>query len=309
MNSQPFVSICCITYNQARYIRQCIDGFLSQQTNFSFEIIINDDCSTDGTIGIIKEYAERYPETIKPIFHIENQFRKGINGMFRSFCFPVAYGKYVALCEGDDYWDDPLKLQKQIDFLESHSDYSMCFTRSRVLLEVNTTCYLNCFDTEDRDYSATELFDNWIVPTASIVMRQDVKEELINWDKRLINGDIVFVERAAHMGKIRGMSDYTCVYRIQNKGVTYDAKQSLSRIKSYPEHFECIKEWFPMIDSNVICKTLAKSYYERAILQTENELKRKDFMMADKYVPGYCKTMKIQNLKSYFKKFLHKLLS
>ena len=308
MTNNNKISIAMATYNGEKYLEEQIDSIITQSYS-NWELIVVDDCSTDGTIGIIKEYAERYPETIKPIFHIENQFRKGINGMFRSFCFPVAYGKYVALCEGDDYWDDPLKLQKQIDFLESHSDYSMCFTRSRVLLEVNTTCYLHCFDTEDRDYSATELFDNWIVPTASIVMRQDVKEELINWDKRLINGDIVFVERAAHMGKIRGMSDYTCVYRIQNKGVTYDAKQSLSRIKSYPEHFECIKEWFPMIDSNVICKTLAKSYYERAILQTENELKRKDFMMADKYVPGYCKTMKIQNLKSYFKKFLHKLLS
>ena len=122
----PLVSICSITYNHAPYIRQCLDGFLMQETNFKYEIIIHDDASTDGTTEIIKEYAEKYPDLITPIFQSENQYSKGLRGFYAKFVFPRAKGKYIALCEGDDYWTDPLKLQKQVDFLEANPEYVMC---------------------------------------------------------------------------------------------------------------------------------------------------------------------------------------
>ena len=125
-NVTPLVSICSITYNHKPYIRQCLDSLLLQKTNFIYEIIINDDCSTDGTTEIIKEYASKYPNLIHPIFHDENQYSKGVRGMFAKFCFPQARGKYIAMCEGDDYWTDPLKLQKQVDFMETHVEYVMC---------------------------------------------------------------------------------------------------------------------------------------------------------------------------------------
>ena len=129
----PLVSICSITYNHAPYIRQCLDGFLMQKTNFKYEIIIHDDASTDGTAEIIKEYVEKYPELITPIFQTENQYSKGIRGMFPRFCFPHAKGKYIAMCEGDDYWTDPLKLQKQVDFLEANPEYVMCSSHFKFL--------------------------------------------------------------------------------------------------------------------------------------------------------------------------------
>ena len=130
---QPLVSICSITYNHAPYIRQCLEGFLMQKTSFPFEIIINDDCSTDGTTEIIQEYAEKYPDIIKPIFHDENQYLKGVRGMFATFCYPRAQGKYIALCEGDDYWIDPLKLQKQVDILEKSPHVTMVYTGFRTV--------------------------------------------------------------------------------------------------------------------------------------------------------------------------------
>lgn len=121
------VSICCITYNHERYIRDAIEGFLMQETEFPFEIIIHDDASTDTTAHIIREYKKNYPELIKPIYQTENQFSKG---RFRPFfaCLKEAKGKYIALCEGDDYWTDPLKLQKQVTFLEKNPDYVITYT-------------------------------------------------------------------------------------------------------------------------------------------------------------------------------------
>lgn len=135
----PLVSICSITYNHAPYIRQCLDGFLMQETNFKYEIIIHDDASTDGTTEIIKEYAEKYPDLITPIFQSENQYSKGLRGFYAKFVFPRAKGKYIALCEGDDYWTDPLKLQKQVDFLEANPEYVMCSTCYTVYNQSNNT--------------------------------------------------------------------------------------------------------------------------------------------------------------------------
>ena len=115
------VSINCITYNQVDYIRQCLEGFLMQKTNFDYEVLIHDDASTDGTDDIIREYAQKYPAIIKPIFEKENQYSKGIP-ISATYNYPRVKGKYVAVCEGDDYWTDPYKLQKQVDYMESHPE-------------------------------------------------------------------------------------------------------------------------------------------------------------------------------------------
>jgi glycosyltransferase involved in cell wall biosynthesis len=131
---EPKVSICCITYNHEKYIRDAIEGFLSQKTTFPIEVIIHDDASTDGTTNIIKEYADKYPNLIVPILQSENQLSKGLRPS-PTYVWPRARGKYIALCEGDDFWTDPLKLQKQVDFLEAHEDCSWCFHASTVVDE------------------------------------------------------------------------------------------------------------------------------------------------------------------------------
>lgn len=118
-SSPPLASICCITYNHASYIQEAIDSFLMQKTTFPFEILVHDDASTDGTTEILLGYAKKYPDIIKPIIQTKNQYTKC--GLINPrFVFPKAKGKYIALCEGDDYWTDPSKLQKQVSFLENN---------------------------------------------------------------------------------------------------------------------------------------------------------------------------------------------
>jgi len=124
--SKPVASICCTTYNHESYIAEAIDSFLMQETNFPFEILIRDDCSTDKTTEILKQYADKYPQLIKPIYEKENTFSKGVKPM--PVLYKKAIGSYIALCEGDDYWTDPSKLQKQVNFLEKNHEYVITYT-------------------------------------------------------------------------------------------------------------------------------------------------------------------------------------
>lgn len=132
MKDEIAVSVCCITYNHEKYIRQCLDGFLSQEVSFRYEIIIHDDASTDSTQEILREYQARYPDSIRLILETENQYSQGkpiAHGMYLD-----ARGKYIAICEGDDYWNDPLKLQKQYDALEK---FPQCHFAVHRVIEVS----------------------------------------------------------------------------------------------------------------------------------------------------------------------------
>lgn len=133
------VSIACITYNQEKFIAKAIEGFLMQQTNFNFEIVIGNDCSTDGTTEVLESYQKRYPLKIRVLHHKKNV------GCHQNMVYThgECKGKYIALCEGDDYWTDPLKLQKQVDFLENNPDYVMCCHYTRVIDSDGNTLYVD----------------------------------------------------------------------------------------------------------------------------------------------------------------------
>ena len=125
MNDDIKVSVLCLTYNQENYIADALNSFVQQKTTFKYEILVNDDCSTDRTTDIVREYALKYPDIIKPIFHEENQYSKGVSPI-RDILIPGANGKYIAICEGDDYWIDEYKLQSQYDYMEEHPECSLC---------------------------------------------------------------------------------------------------------------------------------------------------------------------------------------
>ena len=125
MENNILVSICCLTYNHEDYLRDTLEGFLMQKVSFPIEILINDDASTDSTAEIVREYAAKYPELIRPFYQPVNLYSQG-KDLCLEVLYPQARGKYIALCEGDDYWTDPMKLQRQVDFLETHPEYSAC---------------------------------------------------------------------------------------------------------------------------------------------------------------------------------------
>lgn len=122
------VSVCCITYNHEKYIRDALESFVNQKTSFSYEVIVHDDASTDSTAKIIQEYEKKYPEIIKPIYQKENQHSKNIRVTAR-FVYPQVKGKYMAFCEGDDFWTDPEKLQRQVEVLEKNRNCAICFNK------------------------------------------------------------------------------------------------------------------------------------------------------------------------------------
>ena len=132
MNKKPLVSFLCATYNQKDFIAQTIEGFLMQKVDFPIEIIIHDDASTDGTAEIIKSYEARHPDLIKGIYQTENQYSQK-KSVWNNFIYPLAKGKYYAECEGDDYWTDPSKIQRQVHFLRNNPEYILSTENANIL--------------------------------------------------------------------------------------------------------------------------------------------------------------------------------
>ena len=132
MHIEMKVSVYCLVYNHERYLDTALQGFVNQKTNFDYEVFVHDDASTDNSKSIIEGYAQLYPQIIKPIYQQENQYSKGIN-IFTTFILPRMSGEYIAVCEGDDFWTEPLKLQRQVDFLDRHLDYVACVHNTTII--------------------------------------------------------------------------------------------------------------------------------------------------------------------------------
>ena len=132
MKDEIMVSVLCTAYNHEKYLREALDSMVNQETDFAYEILVSDDVSTDSTPNIIRDYAARYPDKIRPFLLTENLYSQGRDVYYEVF-FPAARGKYTAFCEGDDFWTDPTKLQRQVDFLEAHPDYTACVHNTELM--------------------------------------------------------------------------------------------------------------------------------------------------------------------------------
>lgn len=214
--SLPLVSIRCLVYNHEPYLRDCLNGFIMQKTDFPFEAVIHDDCSTDHSANIIREYAEKYPDIIKPIYESANLYSKHDGSLGR--CVNAACtGKYVALCEGDDYWTDPLKLQKQVSFLESHPDYSMCCA-SAYADDGKTRKIIGT--PKDVDLTTHELIvrGGAFIPTLSIVYLREAMEGYEDFHGKISVGDYPTQIYCGIKGMVRFLHDIVGTYRISSTG-------------------------------------------------------------------------------------------
>lgn len=209
------VSVCVITYNHAPYIRQCLDSLLMQQTDFQYEIIVNDDCSTDGTTDILREYEAKHPELIKPIYHEENQVQKGIYHIFSTFTFPKAQGQYLAMCEGDDYWTDPLKLQKQADFLDAHPSHSMVFHAVRYSYNNGTTKDIHRYDKDTEVCPIEDMINHGLGfchLNTLMINRQQYGEGFSSWLPESYVEDSPIVMHCYGIGKVGYLNDMMSIY-------------------------------------------------------------------------------------------------
>lgn len=219
MLEKPLVSIICDVYNHGPYLRQCLDGFIMQETTFPIEILIHDDASTDDSQEIIKEYYKKYPVIIKPIIQKENQYSKGI-GIWKTYQFPRVEGKYIAICEGDDYWTDPLKLQKQVDFLENHPAYSCCVHETQKLYQDKGCIYKahKILQKNPNGFSFDLNYHGWLIHPLTLVFRKNaIDYEKYNRCKKTRDNTLVYFLLKA--GKAFLSPEIMSVYRIHSSGI------------------------------------------------------------------------------------------
>lgn len=239
----PKITVLCLAYNHASYIKDALEGFVSQKTRFSFEVIVHDDASTDGTADIIREYARRYPEIIKPVFQKENQYSRGV-AIGPTFCFPLVRGEYVALCEGDDYWTDPLKLQLQADALDAHPEVDLCTHGALVTQNGKFHGYM-----PSRLWggilSADKIIRGMRLPTASLLIRREAYLRMIPPREILFNDTALLLQTCMRGGALylpRCMS----VYRYQTPGSWSAVHRGQARMdarKTEQAQLEAFDQW------------------------------------------------------------------
>lgn len=213
------VSILCLTYNHEDYLRDALEGFISQKTNFQYEILIHDDASTDGTADIIREYEEKYPELIHPIYQSENQYSKGVN-IIHDLLLPLLRGKYIAFCEGDDFWVDPYKLQKQVDYLESHPECRVCTSRAVFADHDTKRCTIRPKQAMGRMYTTEEviMLGGLYFATATAVFHRNVYETMPECFNTRFFSDWQLYIYGSIGGGCYCLQDVTAVYNNKHRG-------------------------------------------------------------------------------------------
>ena len=239
------VAIHCLVYNHEPYLRDCFEGFVMQKTNFRFVAIVHDDCSTDHSADIIREYEAKYPDIFRPIYETENQYSKpdGSLGRIMNAAIDATGAKYIAMCEGDDYWTDPYKLQKQVDFLEKHPEYALCCHGYRIYNTADESIKDKIVSLPDNAkdgyaFSREENMRRWYSKTLTVVCRVEANLSVPNISLFKYWCDTYNIYYILKQGKGYYMPFIGAVYREHNGGVfssLSSVQKGMMNIRQYNE--------------------------------------------------------------------------
>lgn len=328
--NEIMVSILCTCYNHEQYINQCLDSLIMQETNFKYEIIINDDSSTDNSANIIKHYQEQYPEIIKPIYQKTNQYSQGKN-IYKSYLLPNAQGKYIAMCEGDDYWTHPYKLQKQYDTMKAHPEFGFCThlveCKSEDLSKVVgyfPTITINTGIIYKDDFITNYFMDKWWFQLTSYFFKKnDLVQFYKNKDKIFGKSPVDDELMLMYFGckwDTYYLNEKMSVYRRFSKG-SWSSNNNNTKLQNLKKHkYDLIKVYkkfnkFTYYKYNkLIKKTIEHRYYDVAYFTNNEKLKLRKckslytgtntkntiYLYAQAYIPNLLH--KYQIIKKYFSK-------
>lgn len=268
--TKPLVAIRCITYNHEPYIRDALEGFVMQKTDFPFVAIVHDDASTDSTAVIIREYAEKYPDIIKPIYETENQYSKrdgSLQKIMKEAC-EASGAKYIAMCEGDDYWIDPLKLHKQVDFLESHPDFGMVYSDFNIYIESKKKSYNSIFKNypiqfpkEYNDVSSFILKKGYVAPPSWLF-----RKDLLSFPSiGSLDGTFVMFANFLVKTKVFAFDEAMVTYRILPESASH-SKQIDFIFRRELNIMETQKKMIDIYNLNPKIKSLCEENYYKQIL-------------------------------------------
>jgi glycosyltransferase involved in cell wall biosynthesis len=278
------VSICCITYNHEKYISDAIESFLMQKTSFKYEILIHDDASTDKTTEIIRAYEKDYPSIIKPIYQIENQYSKGVKvGKLNNM---RANGKYIALCEGDDFWTDPLKLQKQVSYLEHHPECSLC-VHAVHMVDKNSNALKQSIrpSSENKTFTTEEVIQGGggFFGTNSMIYPAKFEKNKPGFFETAPVGDYPLAIYLALKGKVYYLDEFMSSYRVgsENSWVKNNSSsldKTIAHFNKIADMLEEINQYSGYIYNEVINKTILINQFKLLLAQEKfNEAKKGEY--------------------------------
>ncbi|WP_111709644.1 glycosyltransferase family 2 protein [Lutibacter citreus] len=312
----PMVSVVCFVYNHEKYIKDALDGFIMQKTSFPIEVIVHDDASTDSSALIIKDYEEKYPEIIKPIYQKINQYSIE-KGIVSEICFNKAKGKYIAMCEGDDYWTDPLKLQKQVNALEVNPDIDICSHASIIFNDdkKENVGIVGNNGKKERVIPTKEVIlkFGYVCPMQSIIIRNNRIDEFKTLSLSAYGGHGIMQVLWSHPNGVLYLPDIMGVYRsnsensvtknvLTNKKYYFKVlKKQIEKLKELDAHFNFIyaKEFFVKITevNQKILSSRILSEYDKLNFIRDNKLKMSLIQTLNLLFKGWISKIKYNLLK------------
>lgn len=305
MTAKPMVSIVCTSYNHGDYLAEAIESFLMQKTNFEFEILIYDDASTDHSPQVIKQYESKYPSLIKPIYQTQNQYSKGVR--VEMFNHNRAIGKYIAVCEGDDYWTDPDKLQKQVDYMEEHPACSMTVhAADRVLSDKKKVLSTVRPEKGNAIFSVDRVIEGGgdLIATNTMVYSKEKVRVLAPFYLNAVVGDYPLVILAALHGTVDYLDENMSAYRVGVKGswTERELATSMKRINHYHDMekmFDEINEYTHFAYGDALKKV--KQEYQFSLLLEQRRFKEaKNGEYRKIYLELSTKKRMLMEMKRYF---------